>query len=154
MVVAATSGSGVRTAQTDTVAWTFALPAYLIGLLALLSIVGLLTVFKDFEEAPEAAAAVVHGPGRHQRCSPVSYAATTQAATEAAAQAAAEAAQAWCSPLLGGISLLQPSAWQMWRGRERGAGYEGFKACLLGPKSSQALVRDEWEGGWVLRDAP
>ena len=57
MVVAATSGSGVRTAQTDTVAWTFALPAYLIGLLALLSIVGLLTVFKDFEEAPEAAAA-------------------------------------------------------------------------------------------------
>jgi hypothetical protein len=57
MVVAATSGSGVRTAQADTVAWTFALPAYLIGLLALLSIVGLLTVFKDFEEAPEAAAA-------------------------------------------------------------------------------------------------
>ena len=57
MILAATSGSGVRTAQTDTVAWTFALPAYLIGLLALLSIVGLLTVFKDFEEAPEAAAA-------------------------------------------------------------------------------------------------
>ena len=47
----------MRTAQADTVAWTFALPAYLIGLLALLSIVGLLTVFKDFEEAPEAAAA-------------------------------------------------------------------------------------------------
>jgi hypothetical protein len=58
MILAATSGSGVRTAQTDTVAWTFALPAYLIGLLALLSIVGLLTVFEDFEEAPEAAAAL------------------------------------------------------------------------------------------------